>query len=251
MLSYCTRNPCWCCHWVGSMNFENFWDKIELRHCKSHYRFVPIKMRACRRHSGNWIIPASLYNQPQQLSYQPVITADIGRAGWPALVQIRAINVPVGFYCSRNVRVVFYLTMSEIQLQCPLSNFLKGQCRLSQITPSTPLWLYTPRPQRCCQDYQHLAKYCQEAGYHHPRIARAYGTTVPLPWQKSLQSRVRVAVTWIRLSQSTVSVKCLTTIIYSWSASVFWNSQRTMGNTNPELTYNMQHYSLPEHVMDA
>ena len=35
-----------------------------------------------------------------------VITADIGRAGWPALVQIRAINVPVGFYCSRNVRVV-------------------------------------------------------------------------------------------------------------------------------------------------
>ena len=30
-----------------------------------------------------------------------------GRAGWPALVQIRAINVPVGFYCSGNVRVVF------------------------------------------------------------------------------------------------------------------------------------------------
>ena len=88
-------------------------------------------------------IPASFYNQPQQLSYQPVITADIGRAGWPALVQIRAINVPVGFYCSRNVRVVFYLTMSEIQPQCPLSNFLKGQCRLSQITPSTPLILPT------------------------------------------------------------------------------------------------------------
>ena len=52
-------------------------------------------------------IPASFYNQPQQLSYQPVITADIGRAGWPALVQIRAVNVPVGFHCSRNVRVVF------------------------------------------------------------------------------------------------------------------------------------------------
>ena len=61
----------------------------------------------------------------QQLSYQPVITADIGRAGWPALVQIRAINVPVGFYCSRNVRVVFYLTMSEIQPQMSPVEFSK------------------------------------------------------------------------------------------------------------------------------
>ena len=35
------------------------------------------------------------------------------------------------------------------------------------------------------------------------------------PWQKSLQNRVSVTVTWIRLSQSTLSVKCLTTITYS------------------------------------
>ena len=63
---------------------------------------MPIK---CALAEGNRGIPVSLHNQPQQPSYQPVIAADMGRAGWPALVQIK--NVPVGFYCSRNVRVVF------------------------------------------------------------------------------------------------------------------------------------------------
>ena len=61
----------------------------------------------------------------------------------------------------------------------------------------------------------------------HPRFARAYGTTIPWPWQKSLQNCVCVSVVRILLSQSTVSVKCLATITYSWSASVFWNSHRT------------------------
>ena len=103
-------------------------------------------MRACRRHSGN----SCKFIQPAAAAQLPTshYTADIGRAGWPALVQTRAINVPVGFYCSRNVRVFFYLTMSEIQPQCPLSNFLKGQCRLSQITPSTPL-LIAPLTSNC------------------------------------------------------------------------------------------------------
>ena len=94
MLSYCTRNPCWCCHWVGSMNFENFWDKIELRHCKS---IIALCQSKCALAEGTRGIPASLYNEPQQLSYQPVITADIGRAGWPALVQIKGNKCPCRF----------------------------------------------------------------------------------------------------------------------------------------------------------
>ena len=78
----------------------------------------------------------------------------------------------------------------------------------------------------------------------HLQFARASGTTVPWPWQKSLQNHVWVTVTWIHLSQSAVSVKCVTTVTYSWSASVFWSSQRTMRNTNPELTNDMQRYSV-------
>ena len=38
MLSYCTciqTHADAATELIGSMNFENFWDKIELRHCKS------------------------------------------------------------------------------------------------------------------------------------------------------------------------------------------------------------------------
>ena len=89
----------------------------ELRELLRQYRITSLQVTLSLCANQNARLPKALGEFLQvyttsrsKLSYQPVITADIGRADWPALVQIRAINVPVGFYCSRNVLVVFYLT---------------------------------------------------------------------------------------------------------------------------------------------
>ena len=81
----------------------------------------------------------------------------------------------------------FYLTMSEIQPQCPLSNFLKGQCRLSQITPSTPLinymWYRRGRRVRAQCQFKHFTTF---------------------PWDARTNSRTRIpaTITWSSLHLS-------------------------------------------------
>ena len=78
----------------------------------------------------------------------------------------------------------FHLTMSEIQPQCPLSNFLKGQCRLSQITPSTPLQLYQLRQKRVTL----LSKVALESLTH--------SSTAALLIESSEIAIMMAAVTW-------------------------------------------------------